>query len=362
MFSSKKQLIKRTGKNPVGRYDFLKLLATEFQTTKSKEAREQVLANLANFAYDPINYGYIRQLQIIDLFLHTLSENNIKLVRFAAAAICNLCADPINKLYILRNQGIHLLTSLLSSQDEDTVLSAITSLIFLLIPDYKNEVTAELIEKISGLSNCENNHDILNFAKLTGDYNPIHFEASNNLVHGALLNGLVSGVIGTKMPGPGTVVIGQSFTFPAPCYAGDTIEIKVQIISARKIMKCEYICIANEKKIVLKGNATFIKRSLNFEKGNKEPPKGNPAIFHNLPGTFPCTPSGNRLCTNKCLDMIIKYLPNSSKILCSSIKHNCHKEKAYLFIKNCKSGWINTNLSAGREYCCKGGTPYKCPV
>ena len=56
------------------------------------EAREQVLANLANFAYDPINYGYIRQLQIIDLFLHTLSENNLKLVRFAAAAICNLCA------------------------------------------------------------------------------------------------------------------------------------------------------------------------------------------------------------------------------------------------------------------------------
>ncbi|KAK1132949.1 hypothetical protein K0M31_014316 [Melipona bicolor] len=157
MFSSKKQLIKRTGKNPVGRYDFLKLLATEFQTTKSKEAREQVLANLANFAYDPINYGYIRQLQIIDLFLHTLSENNIKLVRFAAAAICNLCADPINKLYILRNQGIHLLTSLLCSQDEDTVLSAITSLIFLLIPESKNEVTAELIEKISVLSNCENN-------------------------------------------------------------------------------------------------------------------------------------------------------------------------------------------------------------
>ncbi|KOX77011.1 Armadillo repeat-containing protein 7 [Melipona quadrifasciata] len=276
MFSSKKQLIKRTGKNPVGRYDFLKLLATEFQTTKSKEAREQVLANLANFAYDPINYGYIRQLQIIDLFLHTLSENNIKLVRFAAAAICNLCADPINKLYILRNQGIHLLTSLLSSQDEDTVLSAITSLIFLLIPESKNEITAELIEKISVLSNCENNHeisvfkkitkdDILNFAKLTGDYNPIHFGTSNNLVHGALLNGLVSGVIGTKMPGPGTVVIGQNFTFPAPCYAGDTIEIKVQIVSARKIMKCEYVCIANEKKIVLKGNATFIKRSLNVK-------------------------------------------------------------------------------------------------
>ncbi|EFN77281.1 hypothetical protein EAI_12974, partial [Harpegnathos saltator] len=36
MFSSKAQLIKRTGKNGVGRYDFLKLLATEYQITKSR--------------------------------------------------------------------------------------------------------------------------------------------------------------------------------------------------------------------------------------------------------------------------------------------------------------------------------------
>lgn len=36
MFSSKARLIKRTGKNGVGRYDFLKLLVTEYQTSKSK--------------------------------------------------------------------------------------------------------------------------------------------------------------------------------------------------------------------------------------------------------------------------------------------------------------------------------------
>lgn len=150
------QLIKRTGKNSIGRYDFLKLLATEFKTTKSKDAKEQVLANLANFAYDPINYGYIRQLKIIDLFLHTLSEDNLKLIRFAVGGICNVCVDPINKLYILRNQGIQLLTSLLSLQDEDIILSVITTLIFLINPDSKNEVTTELIEKISHLSNCKN--------------------------------------------------------------------------------------------------------------------------------------------------------------------------------------------------------------
>lgn len=104
--------------------------------------------------------------------------------------------------------------------------------------------------------------DILNFAKLTGDYNPIHFEISNHLVHGALLNGLVSGILGTKIPGPGTIVVEQNFKFPAPCYAGDIIEIKVQIVSIRKIMKCEYICIANGEKIVLKGNAKLIKKSI----------------------------------------------------------------------------------------------------
>jgi hypothetical protein len=123
MFSTKKQLIKRTGKNGITRYPFLKLLVTEYKTTKSKgkirfykygyfsltyitlincsfhfelDAKEQVMANLANFAYDPINYGYMRQLQIIDLFLHALSENNPKLIRFAIGGICNL---SLGKLY-----------------------------------------------------------------------------------------------------------------------------------------------------------------------------------------------------------------------------------------------------------------------
>ncbi|XP_053984560.1 armadillo repeat-containing protein 7 isoform X1 [Hylaeus volcanicus] len=176
MFSTKEQLIKRTGKNPIGRYDFLKLLATEFKTTKSKEffvieAKEQVLANLANFSYDPINYGYIRQLQIIDLFLHTLSEDNVKLVRFAAGGICNLSTDPINKLYILRNHGIKLLTSLLCSQDEDIILSTITSLIFLSVHEYKDQITIETFEKITDLAKHESNR-IQNLATVfLNDYN-----------------------------------------------------------------------------------------------------------------------------------------------------------------------------------------------
>lgn len=105
------------------------------------------------------------------------------------------------------------------------------------------------------------NDDILNFSKLTNDYNTVHSGCVNNLVHGAFLNGLVSGVLGTKIPGPGTIVVQQNLMYPNPCFAEDKVEIKVQILSRRKIIKCEYVCIANGEKIVLKGDAKLIKKS-----------------------------------------------------------------------------------------------------
>ncbi|XP_023067615.1 armadillo repeat-containing protein 7 isoform X3 [Piliocolobus tephrosceles] len=67
----------------VGRLGYLQALVTEFQETQSQDAKEQVLANLANFAYDPSNYEYLRQLQVLDLFLDSLSEENEALVEFA---------------------------------------------------------------------------------------------------------------------------------------------------------------------------------------------------------------------------------------------------------------------------------------
>lgn len=59
---------------------------------------------------------------------------------------------------------------------------------------------------------------------------------------------------------------------------------------------------------------------------------------------------------------IVKYLPNSPNIICGTIDRDCHRERAYLFVQNCNATWVNTNLSAGREYCCKDGTSFKCPM
>lgn len=54
----------------------------------TSEAKEQVLANLANFAYDPKNMDYLRQLQVTDLFLDMLTEDNENFVEFGMGECC----------------------------------------------------------------------------------------------------------------------------------------------------------------------------------------------------------------------------------------------------------------------------------
>ncbi|XP_034950825.1 (R)-specific enoyl-CoA hydratase-like [Chelonus insularis] len=100
--------------------------------------------------------------------------------------------------------------------------------------------------------------DVINFAKLTNDYNPIHLNADKKIVHGALLNGFLSGVLGTKLPGPGTLVVHQLLNYPKPCYAGDVIEISVTVLSNRKIIKCSYKIVANSERVVLDGEGKFV--------------------------------------------------------------------------------------------------------
>lgn len=118
----------------IGRLGYLQALVTEFQETESQDAKEQVLANLANFAYDPGNYQYLRQLQVLDLFLDSLSEENETLVEFAMGGLCNLCSDRANKEHILQAGGAPLIINCLSSPNEETVLSAATTIMYLSAP------------------------------------------------------------------------------------------------------------------------------------------------------------------------------------------------------------------------------------
>ncbi|XP_022087360.1 armadillo repeat-containing protein 7-like isoform X2 [Acanthaster planci] len=112
------------------------------QSVTLNEAKEQVLANLANFAYDPINYSYLRELNVIDLFLDMLTEPSEKLVEFGMGGLSNLALDRSNKDYILSSGGVKLIVDVLSRPEEEIVLSAITTLMFLMTPQSKTEITA----------------------------------------------------------------------------------------------------------------------------------------------------------------------------------------------------------------------------
>lgn len=103
--------------------------------------------------------------------------------------------------------------------------------------------------------------DIDDFARLSGDTNPIHF-GDRPLVHGVYLAGLVSGVIGTKLPGDGTILVTKNLRFPNACFAGDRIEIEVQLQSIRKLIKCGFWCRVGDK-IVMEGTADVINKNVN---------------------------------------------------------------------------------------------------
>ncbi len=79
------------------------------------------------------------------------------------------------------------------------------------------------------------------FAELSGDNNPVHLDDEfasktrfkKRIAHGMLLGGLLSRVAGTKIPGPGTIVISQDIRYKEPCYIGDTVTAQITILHVR---------------------------------------------------------------------------------------------------------------------------------
>ncbi len=79
--------------------------------------------------------------------------------------------------------------------------------------------------------------DIVLFAGITGDTNPVHLDEEfakltmfkGRIAHGMLTAGLVSTVFGTKLPGPGCIYLSQSLKFKAPVRIGDTVLARVTV-------------------------------------------------------------------------------------------------------------------------------------
>jgi acyl dehydratase len=104
-------------------------------------------------------------------------------------------------------------------------------------------------------------HDLERFSEITGDFNPIHQKQveveENAIVHGAYLNAIVAGILGTQLPGHGTIVISQQFSFPNKCYANKEVEIFIELVDVRKIIKTRYQC-KQDDRVVFDGEAKLI--------------------------------------------------------------------------------------------------------
>ena len=82
--------------------------------------------------------------------------------------------------------------------------------------------------------------DVNKYAQLTGDFNPIHTQNDSKIVHGTYLLGLVSAVMGTKCPGPGTIVISLTSNFVKACPVGTEVAVQVELKEKRKISTAEF--------------------------------------------------------------------------------------------------------------------------
>ena len=108
--------------------------------------------------------------------------------------------------------------------------------------------------------------DIYLYAGITGDLNPAHINedyAKNTffktrIAHGMLSAGFISTVIGTKLPGTGSIYVKQDLRFLAPVRIGDTITARVEvveIIAEKKRVRLKTTCINQEGIQVLDGEA-----------------------------------------------------------------------------------------------------------
>ena len=110
--------------------------------------------------------------------------------------------------------------------------------------------------------------DIVMYAAVSLDTNPLHLDEDfagqtrfgGRIAHGMLSAGLISAVLGTRLPGPGAIYLSQSLTFRAAVRIGDTVRAVVEITSlnpSRKSATLHTRCLVKED-VVIDGEAIVL--------------------------------------------------------------------------------------------------------
>jgi len=111
--------------------------------------------------------------------------------------------------------------------------------------------------------------DIALFAGVTGDFNPVHIDAveaaksrfGERIAHGMLSAGFISAVLGTRLPGTGSIYLSQSLRFTKPVRIGDTVTTRVEVlevIATKRRVRLATTCRNQNGETVVEGEAVVM--------------------------------------------------------------------------------------------------------
>jgi 3-hydroxybutyryl-CoA dehydratase len=120
----------------------------------------------------------------------------------------------------------------------------------------------------ASMSRIVSEADIVAYAALSGDYNPVHLDAEyaaktifkERIAHGILSAGYISAIFGMKLPGPGAIYVSQSLNFRGPVKIDDRVESLVRLVELipdKKRARFECLCSVAGKP-VLTGEAVLM--------------------------------------------------------------------------------------------------------
>ena len=106
--------------------------------------------------------------------------------------------------------------------------------------------------------------DVEAFAGITGDRNPLHFDADfvartrlgRLVVQGGLTTGLFNALVAMELPGPGSVFLHQEWDYPAPVFIGDMVTAEAEVIEVRSdkpITRLRCVARRDDGVVVLRG-------------------------------------------------------------------------------------------------------------
>lgn len=134
--------------------------------------------------------------------------------------------------------------------------------------DYNRESPLK-VGHFAEISKIFGENEVKEFSELSEDRNPIHLDNEyakstkfgKKIVHGALYSSLISALLGTTLPGKGTIYLSQSSKYISPCYLGEKVTARVEVIKihqTKPIVTLKTTCRNSEGKMLMDGEAVVM--------------------------------------------------------------------------------------------------------